>query len=285
MAKQIPYVGKCFPTIDGFMAYLRTVKFVAWRPAYITMHHTGNPDLALWRSYGSRKTPISDEQWMSNLATYYATNLGWRSGPQFFITPSNYCVLSLPERPGVHAVSFNANSWGVECVGNFDRGKDVLTPDLLDKYAMGMAALHIAAGLQPDPYKFKRSGLHFHRDDPLTSKTCPGSSIAKPTMVKAVLDRMNLLVAGTPLPKEIQAPPLTKPVAKRQTGTVVNVPEGDTLNVRAGAGQQSPVVGTLKPGAAVEITGSAMNGKTKWFSIDLPGDADGWVSSLFIKAG
>lgn len=285
MAKQIPYVGKCFPTVDGFMTYLRSIKFGAWRPAYVTMHHTGNPDLAIWRSYGNRAKPITDAQWMSNLATYYATNLGWSSGPQFFITPDNFCVLSLPERSGVHAVSFNANSWGVECVGNFDKGKDKLTPELLDKYAMGMAALHVAAGLQPDPYKFKRSGLHFHRDDPKTTKTCPGSSIAKATMVKAIQDRMQMLIAGTPLPKEIQAQPVTKPVAKSQSGTVVNVPKGDTLNIRAGAGQQSPVVGTLKPGASVEITGSAMNGKTKWFSIDLPGDADGWVSSLFVKAG
>lgn len=31
MGTPIPYVGKCFPTVDGFMDYLETIKFGAWR--------------------------------------------------------------------------------------------------------------------------------------------------------------------------------------------------------------------------------------------------------------
>ena len=140
----IPLVGKCFPTAAEFLAYVEDIKFGAWRPRYVTMHHTGGPSLATWRTYANRKVPITDAQWMKNLAGYYGNEMGWSAGPHFFFTPDNFCVLSLPNKRGVHAHSFNANSWGVECVGEFDT--EPFTDALRDRYADGFAALYLALG-------------------------------------------------------------------------------------------------------------------------------------------
>jgi hypothetical protein len=183
----IPFVGKCFTTPADFLAYLEALKFGAWRPKFVTMHHTGAPDLATWQGWQTRAKPVTDEQWLENLAGYYSS-LGWSAGPHFFVTPKHIGVLTDPTRRGVHAVSFNALSWGVEVVGDFDRER--LDGDYLAFVVSALAVMHLAAGLQPEPYRFKMSGLHFHRDDPRTKKTCPGTSIRKAAMTAALTGAM-----------------------------------------------------------------------------------------------
>jgi hypothetical protein len=180
----IPNVGKCFPTAAGFLSYLRGIKFGAWRPQFVTMHHTGAPDLKTWQGWQTRAKPVTDEQWLKNLAKYYGETMKWSSGPHFFFTPNNFCVLSPPTARGVHAVSFNAMSWGVECVGDFDREK--FDGAVRDKYVEGLACLHLATGLQLAPFEKKVRGLHFHRDDPKTTKTCPGKGVDKAALIKLV---------------------------------------------------------------------------------------------------
>ncbi len=256
----IPYVGKCFPTAALFLEYLDGIKFGTWRPKFVTMHHTGAPNLKTWQGYGNRPVPITDEKWMKNLAGYYGNELGWSSGPQFFFTPKNFCVLSLPDRRGVHAVSFNAMSWGVECVGNFDL--DIFSPELANWYAEGMACLHIAAGLDPDNYKFKERGLHFHRDDPRTSKTCPGKKVDKGAMVRLIEMRIAAMTGGSH-EDDVQPPPVA---TSNRTG-VVNVALSDFLNVRDQPTGKSPVVRVLHRGDLVTITGEAKNGDTLWYEV------------------
>jgi hypothetical protein len=189
----IPIVGKHFPTAAGFLAYLESLQFGAWRPRFVTMHHTGAPDLKTWRGWQTRAKPVTDEQWLKNLAGYYG-GLGWSAGPHFFFTPNNFCVLSPPTARGVHAVSFNAMSWGVECVGDFDREK--FEGPVRDKYVEGLACLHISAGLQLEPFEKKVRGLHFHRDDPKTSKTCPGKGVDKAALIKLVRAKIHQLTAA-----------------------------------------------------------------------------------------
>lgn len=271
----IPFVGKCFSTSAQFLDYLENLKFGAWRPRYVTMHHTGGPSLATWKTYahGTRKVPITDAQWMKNLAAYYGNELGWNAGPHFFFTPDNFCVLSLPEKRGVHAVSFNANSWGVECVGDFDA--EPFTPDLANRYAEGLACLHLALGMSPDPYQFNTRGLHFHRDDPKTSKTCPGRKVDKQKMIDLVkLHMADLTDDGSH--DDDDPPPVVVP--KSRTGTV-NVPPDDFLNVRDEPSGKSPVTRILRRGDRVEITGEASNGLTMWFKIA----GDDYVASRYIK--
>lgn len=264
----IPFVGKCFTTADQFLDYLNSIKFGAWRPRFVTMHHTGSPNLAVWRGWQTRAKPVTDEQWMKNLAAYYGNEMHWSAGPHFFFTPAHFCVLSLPDRKGVHAVSFNALSWGVECVGDFDA--ESFTPEIANRYAEGLACLHVATGMSPGPYAYQQRGLHFHRDDPKTSKTCPGKKVGKEFMIKLVQQHITALTGGS---HEDDNPP--EPIVpKARTGIVI---END-LNIRTDAGGKFPVVGELDKGTKVTIAAETKNGDTSWYQID-----KGWIAARYVK--
>lgn len=271
----IPFVGKCFPTAKEFLDYLDTIQFKAWTPRFVTMHHTGGPSLATWRSYGNRKVPITDAQWMRNLAGYYGNERGWSAGPHFFFTPANFCVLSLPEKRGVHAESFNASSWGVECVGDFD--SEAFTPDLASRYAEGLACLHVALGISPDPYVFNTRGLHFHRDDPKTSKTCPGRKVDKATIVGLTKAKM-LQLTGAAAHDDDDPPPTVKPASRRG---VVNVAATDFLSVRDEPSAKSPETRRLNRGEVIEIIGEAVNRTTLWYKIASPDGGD-FVAARYV---
>lgn len=265
----IPIVGKCFPTAAAFLDYLEGLKFGVWRPRYVTMHHTGAPDLKTWRGWQTRAKPVSDEQWLKNLAQYYGETMRWSSGPQFFFTPNNFCVLSPPTARGVHAVSFNSNSWGVECVGDFDR--EPFEGAVKAKYVEGLACLHLATGLPLAPFERGARGLHFHRDDPKTSKTCPGRHVAKADMIASVQAKMIELSGGGEHVDEHVDEHALKMTA---TGVVLE----DDLNVRLDASQKAPSIKQLPKGATVEIFGEKKNGETLWYKT-----AEGFVSARFVK--
>jgi ABC-type Mn2+/Zn2+ transport system ATPase subunit len=195
----IPVVGKCFADPNDFLSYLEDITFNLWRPRFVTVHHTGAPDLKTWNGWQTRPKPVTDEQWMKNLGVYYATAVpgvksAWSAGPHFFVTPKHICVLSPPDKRGVHAASFNAVSWGVEAVGNFD--SEAFEGPVVENLVAALAIMHIAAGLQPDPFQKGVRGLHFHRDDPLTKKTCPGKKVQKSVLVEAVEKKIAQMTAG-----------------------------------------------------------------------------------------
>lgn len=268
----VPNVGAVFDTATEFLRYLESLKFGAWRPRFVTMHHTGAPDLKTWQGWQTRATPISDKQWLSNLASYYGNTMGWKAAPQFFFTPKHFCVLSPPTARGVHAVSFNAMSWGVECVGDFDREKP--PADILAHYVEGLACLHIAAGLELTPFVKGSKGLHFHRDDPKTNKTCPGKNIQKPAIIAAVKAQIARMTDGDAPAEQIKIEVATQ---KPTPGTVTV----DDLNVRAAASAKAAKIRTLDTGAQVQIYDRAVNGETTWYRI---GDGE-WVSASFVTEG
>lgn len=265
----IPIVGRCFATADAFLDYLEGSQFGAWRPRFVTVHHTGSPDLKIWNGWQTRANPVSDEQWMRNLAGYYG-GLGWSAGPHFFVTPKHICVLSPPTRRGVHAVSYNAFSSGVEAVGDFDRER--FEGPIRDNLVAALAAIHIAFGLQPDPFQNGVRGLHFHRDDPKTTKTCPGTKVSKPALIEAVKVKMAAMTDGDH--------PDEKPVAA-QTTVAVGIVNTDDLNLRLEASGKSPVVKSLLKGTRLTVTGRAMNGSTEWLSVTA-GDLHGWVAARYV---
>lgn len=279
----IPMVGKCFPTAAQFSDYLHTIKFGAWRPRFITLHHTGSPTLKNWKDWQGR---VSDEQWMRNLASYYGNNLGWSSGPQFFFTPKNYCVLSLPDRRGVHAAAFNATSWGVEAVGNFDI--EPFDGVMKQRVVEGLACLHVAMGFTPDFVKNQR-GLHFHRDDPTTSKTCPGKKVDRDSLISLIKAKMANMTPGEDPDDETIREDATKEARPPTAGSTV--PEGvvtsaDGLNLRTEASARSPIIQLIPPNTRIAIIGEAMNGPTKWLKawLRLGGQPlTGWVSAQFVK--
>lgn len=86
----IPLVGKCFPTAKELLDYLDAIKFGAWSP-----NPYRGPSFATRKTYsrGTRKVPITDEQWMKNVASHYGNKLGWSAGPQHY--PRILCSLIL----------------------------------------------------------------------------------------------------------------------------------------------------------------------------------------------
>lgn len=118
---------------------------------------------------------------MRNLRSFYHGQLGWSSGPHFFIDEDQAWAFTPVSRRGVHAKSFNATHIGIEMLGNYDtedpnsgRGAEVLRMT-----AATAKALMRRFGLSA-------SSINFHRDDPKTDKSCPGKRITKAAFLELV---------------------------------------------------------------------------------------------------
>src|SRR5215813_194752 len=113
-----PIVGKRFsvPQIEEYVADLDLVH-APFKPLFVVHHNTGEPTRAQWEAWNKRKPPISDEQWMQNLAAFYQ-NKGWQAGPHLFVVPDAGCVFTPLTHRGTHTPSWNFCSWGVEMVGD-----------------------------------------------------------------------------------------------------------------------------------------------------------------------
>lgn len=259
-------VGKSF-TPDGFAAYVASLKWPgAWRPRFIVVHNTSAPDTKTWQGWQKRNPPITDEKWAQNLVGYYRDSQRWSSGPHLFVTPAGILVFSPLTAPGTHSPSWNAISWGVETVGEFDR--DPFEGPIKTNLVAALAVLHAAAGLQPRPYQVGVRGLHFHKEDVRTThKSCPGRNIVKADLVAAVEAKIVAMHPGEHVDEtHTTVPPIRK--------GVVNT---DDLKVRTEASAKSPIVKALNKGAKITIHGEAMNGETKWLAID-----GGFVSARYV---
>lgn len=259
-------VGKSF-TPDGFADYVASLKFGAWRPRFVVVHNTSAPDTKTWRGWQKRNPPITDERWAQNLVGYYS-GLGWSTGPHLFVTPAGILAFSPLTAPGTHSPSWNANSWGVETVGEFER--DAFEGPIKTNLVAALAVLHAAAGLQPRPYTVGVRGLHFHKEDVRTThRSCPGRNIVKGDLVAAVEAKILAMHPGEHV-DETPAP--IPPVRKGLVNT-------NDLKVRTEASGKSPIIKALNKGAKVVIHGEAMNGDTKWLSID-----GGYVAARYVDA-
>ncbi len=151
-------VGKTWP------AYIALARKPAWVRG-VTLHHTGAPSLT------QRPNGLT-AQHIENISNYYKDK-GWRSGPHFFVDDFNVWGMTPPSVKGTHARSFNGTHIGIEVLGDYDS----------EPYKSGRGltawknckrlvdAILLEWGLGWD-------NVNCHRDDPLTTKTCPG----KPTV-------------------------------------------------------------------------------------------------------
>lgn len=177
-------VGKSF-TPDAFEAYVAMLKFNLWRPRFIVVHNTSAPDLKKWAEWQARKPPIDGSRWAQNLVGYYRDEQKWSAGPHLFVTPDGILAFSPLTGPGTHSPAWNSISWGVETVGEFDR--EPFVGAVKNNLVAALAILHAAAGLQPLPYTLGTRGLHFHKEDPITThKSCPGKNMIKHDLISAV---------------------------------------------------------------------------------------------------
>lgn len=196
-------IGKAFSTEASFAQYVDSVQFGLWRPRFVVVHNTSAPDAKTYQKHWDRPTPITDEQWMRNLEGYYRDEQRWSAGPHLFVTPRNICVFTPLNMPGVHTPSWNAISWGVETVGEFqyDKYEGPIKGNLI----AALAVLHAKAGLQLMPWARGQRGLHFHKEDPNTThKACPGRNLNKAVLISDVGDHIKDTYQGEHFPGAVR---------------------------------------------------------------------------------
>lgn len=168
---------------DEFNAYVEKLEWTKWKPSYIVLHNTAEPNLAQWTHFGIGKTAGS--QRIRNLDRYYRVEEGWHSGPHIFVAPDYIWVACDLTAEGVHASCYNRTSIGVEMVGDysiepFDSGDGA---KVRDNAVACLAALHRALKISPET-------LHFHRQCVRDHHDCPGKNVSRPDMISRVKDEM-----------------------------------------------------------------------------------------------
>jgi hypothetical protein len=162
-------IGERFSS-DDFAAYCRDLGRLDW-PSFCVVHNTGNPTLARWHD-------VDGAQRMRGLAGYYRDDMGWSAGPHLFVADDAIWVFTPLSVPGVHSPSWNAVSWGVELVGDYDHepfGEDVKRNGI-----EALATLHRLAG-------WAEPQLRLHKDDPRTTHSfCPGVHVDRAELEQGV---------------------------------------------------------------------------------------------------
>jgi hypothetical protein len=170
-----------------FKSFVDTLKWTGWRPKFIVLHNTAEPNLKQWQHDNSGQ-PYEDRR-IVNLNHYYKDEEGWHSGPHLFISPNLIWEACDLRADGVHASCYNSESLGVEMVGDysdeaFDSGDGAKVRDLT---VAALAILHHALGIDP-------ATLHFHKECLKDHHDCPGRNVDKADIIARV---KAYLVAGT----------------------------------------------------------------------------------------
>ena len=169
---------------------LKRYKKPSWCQS-VTLHHTASPNL-------NQRPKGWTVQHMRNLQHFYEKKLGWKAGPHFFTDEDQIFGLSPFNRPGTHARSFNKNSIGIEVLGDYDREPAKSGRGL---ECWNLTAQTTAVLLEWLGKKATSKTVLFHRDDPKTSKSCPGKRIKK-DWVLDLIKKSNLLEPVVDLPAE-----------------------------------------------------------------------------------
>lgn len=159
-------VGKV-ASVSEFTSILGKTSAPAWAKS-ITLHHTAAPSLA-------QRPKGFTAQHIANMRDHYK-RLGWNRGPHLFIDEDQVWFMTPLAVRGIHAVSFNSSSIGIEVLGDYDN-EDPFTGRGLDCWQTAASTTHaLLKWLNISP---SEQTIKFHRDDPKTSKTCPGTRVKK----------------------------------------------------------------------------------------------------------
>jgi GH24 family phage-related lysozyme (muramidase) len=189
-------VGK-FVDLAGFAAHVEGLVFTVWTPQFVVVHNTSAPTLANyadWRAHPERHGNWTPEQWLKNLAGYYS-GLGWNAGPHAFVCPDGVGLFTPFTQRGTHSPAWNSITWGIETVGEFET--EPFDDGSKTNLIAVLGILHARIGLNPADYKFGVRGIHFHKEDPITThKTCPGKNMVKADLVADVVAYMQATHPG-----------------------------------------------------------------------------------------
>ena len=126
---------------------------------------------------------------MEGLAHYYGVTQGWWSGPHLFVDQNGIWVFSRLDQAGTHSPCYNAKSWGIEQLGNFDfESYDTgAGAKIRDNAMSAVAILSIAGNITAGP-KNKNNPFRFHKEDKCTTHVCPGTHCDKKEIILSVVD-------------------------------------------------------------------------------------------------
>lgn len=155
--------------------YLATLTKPSWCNA-ITLHHCAAPSLAQ-RPHGFTPGHIR------NLQDFYQNQKGWSSGPHLFVDDDQLWGMCDLRKKGIHAVSFNSRAIGIEVLGDYDVESA--------KSGRGLACWRTAALATKQLLDWlglplNKQTVLFHRDDPTTNKTCPGTKVDKDWLLQLI---------------------------------------------------------------------------------------------------
>lgn len=176
-------------TPADFAAYVDKLVWKDWKPSFVTLHNTAEPNLAQWNHFGLG--PVAGAQRIRNLNSYYK-GLGWHSGPQNFIGPDLIWQACDPTHDGVSVSCWNRITYAIEMVGDYS-SEDFNSGDgakVRDLTVFALAVLHKKLGLRPDNYVMGKSGLHFHKECIHDHHLCPGKNVDKADIVQRILAEM-----------------------------------------------------------------------------------------------
>lgn len=154
-------------TAQSLQQYLSQIKAPDWCKA-ICLHHTAAPSL-------QQRPRGFAAQHIINMRDFYIDK-GWKSGPHLYIDEDQIFGMTPLTEKGVHAVSFNATSIGIEVLGDYDE-ENPFSDRGLQCWQNAAACVNVL--LKWLDIKADAKTILFHRDDPKTSKTCPGTKISK----------------------------------------------------------------------------------------------------------
>jgi hypothetical protein len=166
-------------TPDEFQTYVAGLRWKLWKPQFLTLHNTAEPNLAQWNHSGLGK--VAGERRVQNLNHYYKVEQGWHSGPHLFIAPDLIWIACDLTANGVHASCYNSVSIGVEMVGDFSR-ESFDSGDgakVRDNAIAALAILHKALKIDPRTLRFHKECLKDHHD-------CPGKNVVKADVIVRV---------------------------------------------------------------------------------------------------
>lgn len=200
-------VGKVW-TADLFGEYLKTIKPPSWAKA-VCLHHTAAPNLA-------QRPKGFTIQHIENMRDFYK-GMGWKSGPHLYTDEDQIFGMTPLTETGVHAVSFNRSAIGIEALGYYSKGEED------PKSGRGLQVWQNTAQIVSQLLEWLNLSISektvlFHRDDPKTSKDCPGSQIEKQWVIDLIKswkhDRDCLNTPIVPSSEEIKTIKQFVPVAE-----------------------------------------------------------------------
>jgi hypothetical protein len=190
-------------TPSTFPEYLATIKPPAWATS-ITLHHCGAPSLAQ-RPNGFLA------QHLANLRHFYEVNKGWSSAPHLFVDEDQLWGMCPFTKRGIHAVSFNATSIGIEVLGDYNVENPKAGRGLACWRTTALATKALADWLK---LPINSSTILFHRDDPETKKTCPGTKVQKDWVLSLI--NAATVPNADPVPDKTDKPTLDVTLANNQ---------------------------------------------------------------------